>query len=89
MKARRTVTTLRLPALAHRELRLAAARRGTSIQKALEKAVRLWLLTGDAPRVEQDEGLALEGILSGLDVEAARRRERRKELTRDARRIRA
>jgi hypothetical protein len=82
------VTTLRLPPSKHRRLRLAVARRGTSIQKALESAIELWLATPEKNTVDEESGMALEGMLAGVDALGALKQERREEFSRDARKLR-
>lgn len=82
------VTTLRLPLRKHRQLRLAVARRETSIQKALESAIDLWLAAPEKNTVSEESGMALEGMLAGVDALGALKRERREEFARDARKLR-
>ena len=85
---RAIVTTIRLSLNKHRKLRLAVARRGTSIQKALESAIDLWLATPEKNSVDEESGMALEGLLAGVDALGALKRERRKELAKDERKLR-
>jgi len=82
------VTTLRLSLRKHRQLRLAVARRETSIQKALESAIDLWLAAPEKNAVSEQSGMELEGMLAGVDALGALKRERRQEFTRDARKLR-
>jgi hypothetical protein len=85
---RYVVTTLRLSPSKHRRLRLAVARRETSIQKALESAIDLWLAAPDKNMVSEESGMELEGMLAGVDALGALKQERRQELARDARKLR-
>jgi hypothetical protein len=79
---------LRLSPTKHRQLRLAVARRETSIQKALESAIDQWLAAPDKSTVSEESGMELEGMLAGVDALGALKRERRQELARDARKLR-
>ena len=85
---RSIVTTLRLSPSKHRRLRLAVARRETSIQRALESAIDLWLAAPDKNMVSEESGMELEGMLAGVDALGALKQERRQELARDARKLR-
>jgi hypothetical protein len=82
------VTTLRLSPSKHRQLRLAVARRETSIQKALESAIDLWLAAPEKNTVSEESGMALEGMLAGVDALGALKKEHREEVARDARKLR-
>jgi hypothetical protein len=87
-RERSIVTTLRLSPSKHRQLRLAVARRETSIQKALESAIDLWLAAPEKNTVSEEAGLALEGMLADVDPLGALKKERREEFARDARKLR-
>ena len=83
----KVVTTLRLTPAKHRELRMAVASRGTSMQKVLEQAIDSWLIReGDERRANRPR-LRLRGILRGTDVLQLRKKERRAEIRRDRKRI--
>ena len=85
---RSIVTTLRLSPSKHRRLRLAVARRETSIQRALESAIDLWLAAPEKNTVSEQSGMELEGMLAGVDALGALKQERRQEFARDARKLR-
>ena len=65
---------------------MAVAKRGMSIQKALEQAVSLWLYKDADSGEARQSGVSLRGILRDTKVLEIREEERRKELARDARR---
>ena len=79
----RVVTTLRLPQAKHKRLRLEVIRRGTSLQKALEQAIDVWLSGTPQPRARRLPGLRLRGILRDSRLMEIREEERRQELARD------
>jgi hypothetical protein len=81
------VTTLRLPEARHTQLRLEVVRRGTSIQKALEQALEVWLRAVPCQPAKPLRGLRLRGMLRGTKVMEIRERERRKELAGERKRL--
>jgi len=78
------VTTLRLSPGKHKQLKLAAAARGKSVQRALQEAVDLWLFVSPGSGLGARRSKSPRGILKDTDVFALRRQERRRELERDA-----
>ncbi len=81
------VTTLRLPQAKHKRLRLEVVRRGTSIQKALEQAIDVWLKGTPPQPARRLAGLRLRGVLRHSPVMEVREQERRQELARDRGRL--
>ncbi len=79
--------TLRLTPAKYRQLRIAVASRGTSMQKALEQAIESWLVSGTEGGPESRPRLQLRGILRGTDALQLRKKERREEIQRDRKRI--
>lgn len=77
---RLVVATVRLPEATYKALRLEAARRGTSIQKAPEQAIETWLRTAPERIRKPLAGLRLRGMLRNTKVMEIREEERRKEL---------
>jgi hypothetical protein len=82
------ITTFRLASARHRELRVAVASRGISMQRALEEAIARWLREG-AHAAPAETGASLKGILRGTRVMELRQHERRAEMKRDARKTRS
>ena len=78
---------MRLTPAKYRQLRIAVASRGTSMQKALEQAIESWLVRETDGRRADRPRLQLRGILRGTDVLQLRKKERREEIRRDRKRI--
>jgi len=87
LQRRLVVTTLRLPEDKHRVLRMEVLRRGTSLQKALEQAIEIWLRTAPGQTSKPLAGLRLRGLLRDTRVMEIREEERRKELAHDRERL--
>ena len=83
LHGRLVVTTLRLPEDKHRVLRMEVVRRGTSLQKALEQAIEIWLRITPGQTSKPLAGLRLRGLLRDTRVMEIREEERRKELAHD------
>ncbi len=62
-------------------------RRGTSLQKALEQALEIWLRTPSRQTSKPLAGLRLRGLLRDTNVMELREEERRKELARERERL--
>jgi hypothetical protein len=84
---RLVVATVHLREATYKALRLEAARRGTSIQKALEQAIETWLRTAPERIRKPLAGLRLRGMLRNTKVMEIREEERRTELARDRQRL--
>jgi hypothetical protein len=87
LRRRLVVTTLRLPEDKHRVLRMEVVRRGTSLQKALEEAIEIWLRTASRQTRKPLTGMRLRGLLRDTNVMEIREEERRKELAHDRERL--
>jgi hypothetical protein len=59
----KVVTTLRLTPAKHRELRVAVAGRGTSMQKVLEQAIDSWLIREGDGRTGRGSGYAVSFVV--------------------------
>ncbi len=79
------ILSVRLPEPEVRRIKSLAASRGITVQEAVHQALENWPLA--APDVAPESLASLHGSLSGVDVFAIMKRERKAELARDRRRL--
>lgn len=79
------ILSVRLPEPEVRRIKSLAASRGVTVQEAVHQALVSWALA--APNAAPESVASLQGSLSGVDVFAIMKRERKAEFAKDRRRL--